>query len=328
MRTLIEQFSNHILESIQLANNQPLPSLRSDLRQVVISGLGGSGIGGTMVADLARPYAKWPVLVNKEYSIPACVNAQTLFIASSYSGGTEETLEAVHHALAAGAQVICITSGGKLADLAREKGLGLRLIPGGNPPRAAFGYSFSQLVDVFEWAGLLPSGTVAQLGKTAQWLGTQTANIDALGKTWAEKLYDKMPIIYCDAAMEGVAVRFRQQINENGKMLCWHHVVPEMNHNELVGWTTNDPKLAVIFLRNSTDYVRNQTRIDINKTIVGKYTPNVHEMWSEGETNLDRMLYLVHLGDFVSLHLSDLRGVDVTEVRVIDFLKSELARQA
>lgn len=328
MRKLIEQFPAHILESLQLATSQPLSGLDGDFCNVVISGLGGSGIGGSMVADLSRNSAEIPVIINKEYSIPAFVDNHTLFIACSYSGNTEETLEAIELAHARGAHIVCITSGGKLETFAKEHGHGLRIIPGGHPPRAAFGYSLTQLVDIFAQAGLLPANYTVELRNAANRIAARSSEIDGLAREWAEKLNGTIPVIYAEASVEAVAVRFRQQINENGKMLCWHHVVPEMNHNELVGWTQKNDNLSVIFIRNSSDYARNQTRMEINKSIVGKYTDKVFEMWSEGETEIERLLYLVHLGDFISLHIADLRNVDVVEVRVIDFLKGELAKQS
>lgn len=135
-----------------------------------------------------------------------------------------------------------------------------------------------------------------------------------------------MPIIYAAADFEGVAVRFRQQINENSKMLCWHHVVPEMNHNELVGWRTKDNTKVVVLLRNETDYERTQLRMEINKTIIKKYTPNIIEIWSKGKSYLERVFYIVHLTDWASVFLAELNGIDDTEVKVIDFLKGELAK--
>ena len=125
---------------------------------------------------------------------------------------------------------------------------------------------------------------------------------------------------------EGVAVRFRQQINENSKMLCWHHVVPEMNHNELLGWRTNTNGLAVVYFRNKSDYDRNQIRIDINKKVISKFTQNITEIWSKGDSLIENSLYHINLGDWTSLYLSEMNNVDAIEIDVIDFLKGELAK--
>jgi glucose/mannose-6-phosphate isomerase len=326
MRNLIEQFPAHLLQSIKLAEEQPLKNKVPNFNKVVISGLGGSGIGGTMVADLCKPFASVPVLVNKDYTIPAYVDAQTVFVACSYSGNTEETLEALALAQKSGAHCIAITSGGTLQSIAEKDGLSIRIIPGGLPPRAALGYSLAQLIMLFRELHLLPGGIKTELEEAAVLLTSMSAGLDKKAREYAVALHDKMPILYCDAALEGVAVRFRQQINENGKMLCWHHVIPEMNHNELVGWTDTNDSLAVIFLRTHQDYARNKTRMEINKEIVGKYTPHVWEFWAEGSSALAATLYLIHLTDFISLHLAELRNKDVVEVKVIDFLKGELAK--
>ena len=125
---------------------------------------------------------------------------------------------------------------------------------------------------------------------------------------------------------EGVAVRFRQQINENSKMLCWHHVIPEMNHNELLGWRTNVDNLAVVYFRNKLDYDRNQIRIDINKKVISKFTDNITEIWSKGSSVIENTLYHIHLGDWVSWYLSEMNNVDAIEIDVINYLKGELAK--
>ena len=126
--------------------------------------------------------------------------------------------------------------------------------------------------------------------------------------------------------MEAVAVRWRQQINENAKMLCWHHVIPEMNHNELVGWRDQRPDVAVIWLRNRDDFNRTSVRTDINKDIVEHYTHTSIELWSKGKSLIEKAFYLVHLGDWTSVYLAELRNVDPVEIKVIEFLKGELAK--
>ena len=142
----------------------------------------------------------------------------------------------------------------------------------------------------------------------------------------AERLTGKIPIIYAVDTMEPVAVRLRQQINENAKMLCWHHVIPEMNHNELVGWTEKHQDKAVVYLRNKDDYKRNQIRMDINQKIISQYTDNTVEIYSKGNSFIEKALYLVHLGDWVSWYLSEMQGVDAIQIKVIDYLKAELAK--
>ena len=123
-----------------------------------------------------------------------------------------------------------------------------------------------------------------------------------------------------------MAVRFRQQLNENAKMLCWHHIVPEMNHNELVGWRNKNENLAVIFFRNDSDYTRNQKRLEINKEVVSKYTSSVMEYWSKGTSIIEKTFYFVNVGDHVSYILSERNGVVAEEIEVINNLKGALAK--
>jgi glucose/mannose-6-phosphate isomerase len=139
-------------------------------------------------------------------------------------------------------------------------------------------------------------------------------------------LFDKIPIIYAANGSEAIAVRFRQQINENGKQLAWHHVIPEMNHNELVGWREKNENLAVVFIRNEHDHPRSQMRMELNKKVIKKYTSTIIEIKSKGETSIGRAIYLIHLTDWISWFLSQKRNMDCVEVKIIDWLKGELSK--
>ena len=141
-----------------------------------------------------------------------------------------------------------------------------------------------------------------------------------------KKISGKLPIIYSAATFEGVAIRFRQQLNENSKLLCWHGAIPEMNHNELVGWRDDAKDKAVIILRTKEDFERVQTRMEINKKVIKKYSPTIVEIYAEGKSYWEKIFYFIHLTDWISVMLADARGVDATEVRVIDFLKKSLTK--
>ncbi len=142
----------------------------------------------------------------------------------------------------------------------------------------------------------------------------------------ALKMQGKIPVLYAEANMEGVAVRWRQQINENAKMLCWHNVIPEMNHNEIVGWKEKRDDCVVVFLRNAQDYERAQMRMEINKKMIKKCTSQCYELYSKGDSYLEQALYLVHTGDWLSWYLAAAHSVDPNEVKAIDFLKGELLK--
>jgi glucose/mannose-6-phosphate isomerase len=269
---------------------------------------------------------KIPFVVNKDYFLPAFVNEQSLVIVSSYSGNTEETLHAMQQALKAKATVVCVTSGGKVAEIAKKKGLDCILLPAGMPPRSCLGYSALQVLFIMAHFGLIRRDFEKEIKKAIALLQNDQKAIQAEAKKLAKKLVGKTPIIYSSGMLEGVAVRFRQQINENSKMLAWHHYIPEMNHNELVGWRDEDKTRAVVFLRSVDDYERVQARMEINKKVIKKYAGTLLEIPAQGKTYWEQALYLIHLTDWVSVYLADLRDHDATEVRVIDELKAALSK--
>ncbi len=327
MEKLINSFPEQLTEALSIGNKANFSNTSRQYLNVVICGLGGSGIGATLVNNILSDDIKVPIIVNKSYILPAFADKNTLVIISSYSGDTEETLAAFEAAIANGCKIVAISSGGKVEKICTNNHFDFIKIPGGFPPRACLAYSLTQIFFVLNGFNLINNDFIGQLEKTITLLNSEKENIKSEAKILTKKLIGKTPIIYTANNFEAVAIRFRQQINENSKMLCWHHVVPEMNHNELVGWRIKDDSQAVIFLRNETDLPRIQERIELNKTIISKCTNNIYEMWSEGNSNLEKALYLIHLGDWVSLYLSHLRDVDTTEVKVIDFLKGELAKK-
>jgi glucose/mannose-6-phosphate isomerase len=325
MKDLIENFSNQLSEAIAIGKASKLTFSELPIKNVIITGLGGSGIGGTIISEIAANQSPVPVVINKDYFLPEFVNEETLVIVSSYSGNTEETLCAMEIAIKRGAKIVCITSGGKVLEVAQDKGIDHIVVPGGMPPRSCLGYSFTQLLFIFNFFGLINDEFKTDLPKAIDLINKDEANMQSDAQKIAKKLVNKIPIIYSVANYEGVAIRLRQQINENAKMLCWHHVIPEMNHNELVGWTEKSDQWAVLILRSNNDYERTQKRIEINKEVIKKYADSITEIYSKGESVIERSIYLIHLGDWISWYLSELRDVDATEVNVINYLKSTLA---
>ncbi|MDC1063213.1 bifunctional phosphoglucose/phosphomannose isomerase [Flavobacteriales bacterium] len=325
MNDYINDFTNHLTDALLIGNSSNLKKTSKSFLNILICGLGGSGIGGTIVKDLISKDISIPIETSKGYDIPGFVNEKTLVVACSYSGNTEETLSALNKCLEKNAEVVIVCSGGKLQDLALEKNLNHIIIPGGNPPRAMFGYGFTQLFFVLNNYGIINDSFKADFEKSILLINTEQENIKKTAQDISKKLFNTTPIIYVADGFEGVAVRLRQQINENSKMLCWHHVVPEMNHNELLGWRTNVENTSVIYLRNESDYYRNKKRIDINKSVIEKYTSNISEIWSLGGSLIERSLYLINIGDWISWYLSELNDVDAIEIDVIDYLKKSLS---
>lgn len=326
MKQLITDFTNQLSKAIVIGNAYEPSDWSANISNVLISGLGGSGIGGTIAAEVVASEAHVPILTNNGYFIPNFVSINTLFLACSYSGNTEETVSAATLAHQEGAKVVVISSGGKLKEMASENGWDFIGIPGGQPPRASFGLSFPEVLYALHAHGIISKSFEKELEAAIKLLDDNEVAMQEEAKQVTEKLFGKIPVIYAADGFGGVATRFRQQINENSKMLCWHHVIPEMNHNELVGWRDKNEDLAVVIFRNETDFKNIQARMEINKGTFAEYTDTTVEIWSKGTSDLQRALYLIHLGDWVSFFLGEKKGVDITEVKVIDHLKSELAK--
>ena len=326
MKNYISAFSDHLKDALKIGETTTLQDYKNPIKNILICGLGGSGIGGSIVTDIISPKTTIPVFSSKDYSIPNFVNNETLVIANSYSGNTEETLSALKKCQKTGAEIAIITSGGKLKTIAEKNKYNCILIPSGHPPRAMFGYAFTELFFLLDHYGIINSYFKRDFEKGIVLLENHQKEIKKSALELAKKLYNNTPVIYVANGFEGVAVRFRQQLNENSKMLAWHNVVPEMNHNELLGWRTNVENLAVVYFRNACDYNRTQIRININKKVISKYTKNITDVWSKGSSLLENSLYHINLGDWTSWYLSEMNNVDAIEIDVIDFLKSELAK--
>lgn len=325
MKNLVEGFTNQLKQAYDIASVAKLTK-KNNIQHVVVTGLGGSGIGGTILSELIQTECPVPVIINKDYFLPQFVNSSSLVIISSYSGNTEETISAMQEAISKQAQIVCVTSGGKVYELAQKHGFDVILIPGGNPPRSCIGYSLVQLFKIIEFNGLVKTNLLDQVLSSIDLLNSEEKSIQKEALSIAEILKGKIPVIYSLGTCEGAVVRFRQQINENSKMLCWHHTLPEMNHNELVGWTEENKNLAVVTFRTSFDFERTIKRYEICKTIFSKYSHSVTDIFAKGESRVEQFFYLIHIGDWISCYLADLKNIDAVEVNVINLLKDELAK--
>lgn len=335
MKNLIAEFPAQVREAVHIGKSAGIRLNTRGLKNIVVTGLGGSAIGGDLLRAYAADQIGIPFLVNRHYVLPEFVDSDSLVIVSSYSGNTEETLDAHNEAVRRGARVLCISSNGATERMATKFKQPFIKIPGGLPPRAALAYSFFPLLITLRNAKLFKATdadineTIRLLtAKSALYAGLQAKKNPALAL--AERIHGKLIVVYSAAdRFDAVNLRWRGQFDENSKTLAFGHVIPEMNHNELVGWNvlkSQMKNLAVLILRDSKDHKRVQLRMDINKEIIGKYTKNLIEVRSEGSSLLARMFSLVHLGDWTSYYLAILNGVDPTPVKVIDYLKSELGK--
>jgi len=325
MKKLVLDFPLQLQEALIIGKNHRFLASGGNFSNVVVTGLGGSGIGASIVQNYVFDKLKVPFIVNKDYFLPAFVNKHSLVIVCSYSGNTEETVMALHEAKKRKATIICVTSGGKVAEFANAKKLDCILVPAGMPPRACLGYSLVQLLYVLAHFGLISNSFEKDIKGSIKQLKAAEEDVQKKAMAVAKKVVGKLPIVYSSSSIEGVGTRFRQQLNENSKMLAWSGAVPEMNHNEFVGWKDDASDKAVLVLRNHDDYKRVQARMDIGNKIFKKYKPTIIEIYSEGRNYWEEVFYLIHLTDWVSVFLAELRGVDATEVKVIDFLKKSLS---
>jgi glucose/mannose-6-phosphate isomerase len=326
MKNLVANFSKQLQTALDIAKAATFTTPTHTLQNVLISGLGGSGIGGTIVKELIEDNATLPINITKDYFLPAFVNENTLVIICSYSGNTEETVNVMELALQKNAKVVCITSGGKVQELASANKLDCVIIPGGMPPRSCIGYSITQLFNILENFGVCNVSSQAEIAKSISLLDTEEEDIIHQANSLSLRLMGKMPVIYSLGATEGVSIRFRQQLNENSKMLCWHHILPEMNHNELVAWTEKNDNIVVVVWRYETDYPRNIKRLEICESVFSKFTKNIIEINTKGTSAIQRALYAIHLGDWVSVLIADLKHVDASDISIIAHLKDELSK--
>lgn len=326
MKSLVAAFPQHLREALTIGRAAQFKNTDKKFDNIVISGLGGSGIGGKIVSQLLADHCALPIICTSDYVLPSFVSNKTLVIISSYSGDTEETVAAMQEAVAKGAEIACVTSGGKIGAYAKENGLNHIIIPGGNPPRSMFGYSSVQLLFVLKAYGIIDNSFEKQVESSIATIEGDIDNIRSVSKSIADKIVKRIPVLYSEASYEGLAIRWRQQINENSKMLCWHHVFPEMNHNELVGWTGGDNRVAVIIIRNEDDHKRSQLRMELCKKLMGEKCDTILEVWSKGSSRLERTMYLNHVGDWLSIDLAEIKNEDATAIPAIIFLKNELSK--
>jgi len=302
MDKLIAAFPQNILDALEIASRSNFGKPTNEIRSVIICGMGGSGIGGKIVSQWVQDDLKIPVYILNDYSLPAFVDKQSLVIGSSYSGNTEETLEGIHEAHKRGAHIIGICSGGELNEFCMANGFDCVVVPGGNPPRSQLAFSMIQLMNILVKLELIQSSKLEEIRRSYDLITTERSTILSEAERLAHMLKGKVGIIYAGPKYEGVAIRARQQFNENSKLLCWHHVIPD---GDLIP--------------------RNQKRYEITKELVSNKCGSVTEISAIGNSRIERSIYLIHLVDWASFFLSELNKVDPMDISVIDYLKAELA---
>ncbi len=331
----LNEFPSQLKEAREIYQSSDVQVDFSRVQHIVFTGMGGSAISGDLAAAYLADRLTVPTTINREYTLPAFVNEHTLVIGSSYSGNTEETLTAVKHALERGAQVVAISSNGELEALAKEKGFSLIKIPGGLPPRQALGYLFVPVLLLLTESPLT-AGDVENLDETIKVITELQKRFDPaqsqgnnLAHHIAQTLYHTIPVIYTAVHyLHPVTVRWRNQFNENSKIMAFSNVFPELNHNEIMGWE-GPPEVnrlfRVIILRDPAESERNKQRVEITKTIIKDKGIPVLEIFAEGQGHLTRMFSLIYTGDWASYYLAMINEKDPIRIDSIDLLKKKLS---
>jgi glucose/mannose-6-phosphate isomerase len=300
---------------------------------LIVAGMGGSSIGGRLARAAIGPRARRSLTVVGGYTLPAWAGPDTLVLCASYSGGTEETLACYDHAVELGAPRIVATTGGALAERARRDGVPVIPLPGGFQPRVAVGYAFVNALEVAALAGVAPSlrDEVEAAADLAERLGAEwglDGDADGRARTLARHLVDTVPVIAGSELMSEVAYRWKTQINENAELPAFASALPELDHNEIVGWAAAGDlaRFAAIFLEDPEQHPRNAKRIELTARAAEAGAVVVERVCAVGATRTERVISLVLLGDLVSLYLAVLRGIDPASIHVLDELKAELAK--
>lgn len=303
---------------------------RVPINNVVLAGMGGSALPGVILGSW--PQLKVPFEIVRSYSVPAYVSENTLFISSSYSGNTEETLEALQHAEEQGAQIVVVAAGGKLAATAKEKGYPLFAIPDGIQPRMATFYFLNAFVKILAPLGL----TVAdgsELAEASEWLRGELEKLAPTvptaqnqAKQIAQELMGRTIIMYAGPVLFPAANKWKICFNENAKNTAWCNFYPEFNHNEFIGWSSHpvDKPFAVVEIRSQLEHSRIQKRFEVSERLLSGKRPAPLVIEPQGDTVLKQLLWGIAMGDFVSVYLALLNGVNPTPVDLVEKLKVEL----
>lgn len=312
-----------------LTVQQSLPSV-GEIRNIVLAGMGGSALAAGIAKDwLDLPL---PFEVVRSYSLPKYVGNQTLVIASSHSGNTEETLAALDQAVERGALIAIIASGGALLERAQADGLPYVQIVGDVQPRMALFSNLRALVTLLEVYGII-GGVLGELEAVGQRLGRTAAQwradvpaTDNHAKQIALQLVGKTPVIYASNLMRSVAYKWKISFNENAKNIAFCNALPEFNHNEFIGWSSHPVQkpFGVIDLLSSYDHPRVQRRFELSARLLSGKRPQPITVQLEGETMLEQMAWAALLADYTSIYLAILNGVEPTKVELVERLKHEL----
>ncbi len=316
----------------QLEYSFEAPSLKGPFENVVYAGMGGSALAA--LVSQSWPGYSVPFEVCRQYHVPGYTSAKTLFIAASYSGNTEETISALTEAQQRGAQIAVIAGGGKLQEIAQEKNYPFLLLPKTTQPRYAVFYNLRVLLAIAAAAGLADVAEINQelnkaskflAGAVQSWLPT-VPEAQNPAKKLAMELAGKSGVVYAGPLLAPAAYKWKISFNENAKNVAWCGQYPEFNHNEFIGWTSHpvDKPYGVVDLRSSFEHPRVQKRFELSDQLLSGRRPAAHVVDAQGETLLQHLLWAINFGDFVTIYLALLNGVNPTPVDLVEKFKKQL----
>jgi len=333
----LARFPEQIKESLAIAEaTERFSFIKID--NVVITGMGASAISGDIMASLFRDKLDVPLIVNREYDLPKWVNKDTLVICISYSGNTDETLSSFKIASQKKCKIICISTGGKLQELAEKRELPFIKIPAGLQPRAATAYLLFPSIILLKQLGLLKNTIDNDIEETItvtqEFVNANNKTIpeeNNLAKQLARTLFNTIPQIYGWGVYAPIATRWRHQLNENSKIIARTDVVSECNHNDIVGWSAN-PEISklfscILFRDKDEETIEMTTRLNFMRDLFHNTAAHIIEISPKGRSQLAKMMYLMCLGDLTSCYLALLRNVDPSPVDIIVELKRRLAEK-
>ena len=333
MLSRVKDLPKQVRDAWAITRRASLPPHYGDVRNIVVAGMGGSAIGGDLAAALLLGDLKIPMVVHRDYGLPAYVGRDTLVIASSYSGNTEETLAGLDDAKKRGAKILCVTTGGKVAAFAQANSLPLITFDYKAVPRATLGYSLGLVLGVLGRLGFVRDLTadveaaLTDVSKLEERVHEGARTNEA--KKLAIALYGRVPFVFGAGAMGVMARRLKGQFNENSKNWAAFDVMPELNHNAVVGFTeppAAKATLAVVLLRSEHDHPRHQLRFDVTKELLDRAGITHHSLRFPGASLLSEVIQMIYFTDYVSFYLALLNGADPSPHTSIDFLKDRLAK--
>jgi glucose/mannose-6-phosphate isomerase len=319
-------------QASQLDYQFELPEIKGEFSNIVFAGMGGSALPALL--SRSWPGYKLPFEVCRQYDIPAYVSPQTLFIAASYSGNTEETLSALEQARKKKARIVIMSGGGQLEQIATKEGYPYLKIPKAEQPRYAVLYMLVAIVKILESAGLADasdlSGQLKQAGgflkeAVKEWLPTVSTDWNS-AKQLAMEIAGKSPVIYAGPLLAPAAYKWKISFNENAKNVAWWSEYPEFNHNEFIGWSSHpiQKPYFIIDLRSNLEHPRIQKRFELSDKLLSGQRPHAHVVQAQGENLLEQLLWTVAFGDFVTLYLALLNGLNPAPVDLVEKFKKEL----